>query len=102
MNLFLWMLLAVIAWIAAVFVFMHMTQEKLGVRSALHGIGIANVTIGFIWHEMLEKKIMEGMHGIWDIPKITGTLSFFLVMGVAGIIMIAMDVLKAIHEQDRR
>lgn len=101
MNLFLWMLLAVIAWIAAVFVFMHMTQEKLGARSALLGIGMANVTIGFIWHEILEKKIMEGMHGIWDVPKITGTLSFlFLVLAVAGILMIGMDILKAVHGQD--
>ena len=97
------LLLALISWIVAVFVFTHITKEKLGACSDLIGIGMANVCIGFIWHEILERKITEAIHWTWEIPMITRILSFlFLVLGLAGIIMITMDILRAIHGPGRQ
>lgn len=96
------LLFALISWIAAAFVFMHIVKEKLGAPSDLAGIGMANVLTGFLWHEILERKIIEAVHWEGEIPKITWILSvLFLVLGLAGIIMIAMDILRTINKPGR-
>ena len=103
MEIMFWILIAVICWIAAVFIFMHVTKEKLGARSDLLGIGMANMVIGFLWHEILERQIIEDIWWKQDIPKLTGTLSFLsLILGLSGIIMMVVDIVKAISELGRK
>lgn len=102
MEIMIWILFGLISWIAAVFICMHVTKEKLGARSDLLGIGMANMVIGYIWHEILERRIIEEIWWKYEIPLMTGILSFLcLILGLSGIILMVADIVKAINELDR-
>ena len=93
-------ILAVGIYVVAIYIVTKITLDKLGARSGLFGAGIVTMFTGFIWNKIVEYSAL--LDGYWYFED--GELMYFvlfygfLIMGLSGIVMIAVDLLKAINE----
>ncbi len=99
-----WMIIIVpLVYIVAVYVVSKLTVEKLNARSGLFGAGIVTMSMGFILHELVDFFESFGYwyagSGWYDLLPSYYILSYgFLIMGLCGVVMIAVDLLKMIND----
>ena len=102
MEIMFGIILALIAYFVALYAAVRITVDKLGARSGLFGTGMATMFAGFLWHKLVEDSAVNG--GYWyneygQLSLLYYVLFFgFLVMGLSGIVMMAVDILKAVNE----
>ena len=89
MELFLILFIIVVAYIVAAAVVAKHTTEKLQAHSGLFGVGIVSIVFGFVLYACFF--------------QVDSWLLFFirlgfLILGIGGIIMVAIDLLKAIGD----
>ena len=87
-------------YLAAVYLLSKITVEKLNARSGLFGAGIVTMFAGFVLHHLMEYTAgLEYWYTGSDLSPLYFVLVYgFLIMGLSGILMIAMDLLKGINE----
>lgn len=86
-----------IIYVIAMFVVTNITVDKLGARSGLFGSGIVTMFMGFIMHNLTKEHYRY--YGRFDLTPMYYVLCYgFLIMGLTGIVMIAVDLLKAVNE----
>lgn len=102
MELLALIFFALVTYIAAVYIAVKLTIDKLGARSGLFGVGIATMFAGFIWSKLVEYSAIDGWFWYTEdgrLPVMYFVLLYgFMIMGFSGIVMIAVDLLKAINE----
>jgi hypothetical protein len=99
MELLLGFFALLCTYIVAVYFVTRFTLDHCGARSGLFGAGIVTMFMGFILHSI----IAPAADGILsdDSGFVVLYLIFyygFLIMGLSGIVMIAVDLLKGINE----
>ena len=99
MELFLGLFALLCIYIVAVYFVTRFTLDHCGARSGLFGAGIVTMFMGFILHSInapAADEILNDSSGF-----VVFYLIFyygFLIMGLSGIVMIAVDLLKGINE----
>ena len=99
---FIHVLVGVALYIAAMLWAEGFFVKRLGARSGLFGAGLVTMFVGVIWCKQLENSFL--VDGYWDngdgtLPLLYYILYYtFLLMGPAGISMMAADLLKAVKE----
>ena len=87
---------------AACYCAIKLTVNQMGARSAMFGAGIANLLVGFGMQKFVDiLRLMDvARYPYSDTPVIYLILSFgFLILGISGVIMIAVDLLLMIKER---
>jgi hypothetical protein len=87
-------------YITAVYVAAKLAVDKLNARSGLFGAGIVTMFTGFIMHNIIEWSGDRYWNYVNDdLPFMYYALLYgFLIMGMIGIVMIAVDLLKAVND----
>ena len=100
MEIVFYILLALLGYVLTMYFAVKITKEKLGARSALFGIGVASMFTGFLWNKVLmEIAIDDFIYWWYRAEPLYYVLSFgSLILGISGIVMMAVDILKAIDE----
>ena len=93
---------ALVTYIVGVYIAVKQTEDKLGARSGLFGAGIVTMFVGFIWSKLVEHLAFAGWFWFDDILLYYVMVYGFMIMGLSGIVMIAVDLLKAINEMSER
>ena len=92
---------AIVYFVALYFV-SKLTVDKWGARSGLFGGGIVNIVMGFVLHKIVEySAIVSGYWFDWkgELSLLYYVLLYgFLLMGISGVVMIAVDRVKGINE----
>ena len=87
---------------AACYCAIKLTVNQMGARSAMFGAGIANLLVGFGMQKFVDiLRLMDvARYPYSGTPVIYLILSFgFLILGISGVIMIAVDLLLMIKER---
>lgn len=98
-----WIIVVPVVYIAAVFVVARFTVDKLQARTGLFGAGLVTMFMGFLLHKIVEYTAAVG--GYWygwqgELSLLYYVLLFgFLIMGLSGVVMVAVDLLKAVNER---
>jgi hypothetical protein len=101
-KLFIHAIVAIVIYIVAMLWAENYAINKLGARSGLFGAGLVTMFTGFIWSKQLEMSFL--IEGYWDngdgtLPVLYYILFYsFFVMGLAGIAMVAVDLLMVVKE----
>lgn len=102
MEFLFFCLIIAIIYFAALFAVIKVTVDKLNAYSAMLGAGVVNMFAGFILHVVVK---LSGTEGYWnggkylEYPAMYYVLLFgFLIMGLSGVVMIAVDLMHAIRE----
>jgi hypothetical protein len=87
-------------YVAAVYVVSKLSVDKLDARSGLFGAGIVTMFTGFVLHNIVEWSADKYWNYVNDdLPFLYYALLYgFLIVGLLGVVMIAVDLLKAINE----
>ncbi len=88
--------LALASYAVAAYVAVKLTMEKLGARSSLFGIGMATMFGGFIWNMILRDMVIGEKY--WERSLAYYISWICLIIGLAGIVMMAVDIIKAVNE----
>lgn len=93
------LLVTFIAYVVIAFISVKLTTKKLAAFSAAFGIGIANVLVGFTAHFVAVDEL--SFYGYY--PNCYTSVWYYvicyclLLLGLSGIIMIAVDLLRGIN-----
>lgn len=100
MEIMFYISLALLGYAFVMYYAVKITKEKLGARSALFGIGVASMFAGFVWNKVLtEFAIDDRLYRWFRSETLHDVLSYgSLILGLSGIVMMAVDILKAIDE----
>lgn len=99
MKLLIGLIALFVAYVVAIYVVSKISVEKWGAKSGLFGAGIATMFMGFILHAVV---VYSETLGYWhtgsdDVPLLYFVVSYgLLVMGLSGITMMAVGLLKTI------
>ncbi len=102
LEIILKFLLGAALYIVACYCAIKQTVDEMGARSAMFGAGIVNVLVGFGMQKLVDiLRLMDVARSPYsDTPVIYLILSFgFLILGISGVIMIAVDLLLMIEER---
>lgn len=93
MEFMLFILVVFVVYIAAMIGVTNFTMDRLNACSGLFGAGIVNMFTGFIMYNVMKTIELGGLS-----PVVLILLYGFLIMGLSGIVMIAVDLLNAINQ----
>ena len=86
-------------YIVAVYFVTRFTLDHCGARSGLFGAGIVTMFMGFILHSIIAPAADEILNDSSGFVVFYLIFYYgFLIMGLSGIVMIAVDLLKGINE----
>lgn len=100
-NIFI-LFLGAALYAAACYCAIKLTVDEMGARSAMFGAGIANMLVGFVMQKLVDilRLIDAARYPYSDTHVLYWILSFgFLILGISGVIMIAVDLLLMIKER---
>lgn len=96
----LWsLMIAFVAYLAIAYVAVKLTTDKLFAHSSAFGLGIANLLVGFVGHYIAVDELtyhgyyMEEYTSPWYYVICFG----LLVLGLSGIVLMAVDLLRGIN-----
>lgn len=100
----LFILIAVIAaYLVGVYIVTKYSMEKLGARSPLFGNGLVNIVIGFSVSAVASEVGLAVGYDYWnEAPSVLYYLARFgfLILGISGIVMVAIDLLRVLVDLD--
>lgn len=102
MEIMFWILVYIVVYFVALYFAVKYTVDKLGARSGLFGGGLVTMFMGFVLHKIVEYTAAVG--GYWynwegELPILYYLIVFGgLFMGLGGVAMVAVDLLKAVNE----
>jgi hypothetical protein len=102
MEMIFAVLVVVIVYIAALHTVVKYTVDKLGARSALFGAGLVHFVLGGLLYAVIgEIGFAVGYDYWYDRPSIAYYVvrGLFLAMKLSGVVMVAVDLLKAVASQ---
>ena len=85
-----------VVYLVAVHAVVKYTMDKMGAGTGMLGAGLVNIVAGFLLHDVVDLFI--GFY-LYDLPSLL-YLVFrfgFLILGISGIIMVAVDLLRTIQ-----
>lgn len=90
-----------VVYFVATYMAVKYTVDKLGARSGLFGVGLVSVVVGFILYTYVgEFGFAKGYEYWYEYPSMLYYVARFgfLCLGLGGIVMVAVDLLKAVNE----
>lgn len=97
MEMLFWFIIVLAVYITAVIVAVHFTVDKWKARSGLFGVGLVHIVMGFL----LDRLVTMRFYDYWDYESmgIYYVANYaFLIMGISGIVMVAVDLLKSVKD----
>ena len=85
-----WILIGFLVYFLTICLSVHVTRGKLGAHSWCFGSGLASTLNGFVWYHIL---LRDGY-----LNEKEGLCMFCLVIGLIGIVLMAVDILIAVRE----